>query len=265
MKGEEYIKTYTWMNALRGGVLRDVYALIYQIGQKGVVSISTDYICDRLGYSQRGVRNAIAELKKMGWLEVEYTDGKRSVFKALTPAQNAGVDPGTECTPAQNAPLHKMPPSPAQNAGVTHYISSDKTLDYSSSSPACARERLKNWIEESDLLTWIKMQFSRNGFSTLDIDMKAILDEFFDNDFRVRERCESGERTEVLTHFQSWLPKFLKRLREPQNIQNNGNYQSSNAQGAGFRAGAQRTTNLEDIARSIAAGFAAGAARRTTQ
>ncbi len=257
---DEYIKTYKWMNALRGGVLRDVYALIYQIGQRGVVCISTEYIYDRLGYSQRGVRNAIAELKETGWLEVEYTDGKRSVFKALTTARSAAPDPCTECTPAQNAPLHDLPPSPAQNAAPTPYISSDKNLDYSSSSSSeNARERFQKWFEESDLKEWVEKQLFRSGFT--DVSPATLIADFYDNDFSVREECERSERTAVLKHFQNWLPKYLRKLKETQNVQNNGDNQPSNPPGSGNR----RSTNLEELARSIAAGFAAGTARRTTQ
>ena len=43
MKKNEYIKVYQWMNTLRGGVLRDVYALLYQLGQKGDVKVM---VCD---------------------------------------------------------------------------------------------------------------------------------------------------------------------------------------------------------------------------
>lgn len=256
------------MNALRGGVLRDVYALIYQIGQRGVVSISIEYICDRMGYSARGVRNAIAELKETGWLEVEYTDGKRSVFKALTPARSSAPDPGTECrpypgnlcTPAQNAPLHDLPPSPAQNAAPTPYISSDKNLDYTTTtSSENARERFQKWFEESDLQEWVERQLYRSGFT--DLSPATLIADFYDNDLIVRERCEQGERIETLRHFQNWLPKYLRKLKETQNIQNNGDNQSSNPPCSGNR----RTTDLEELARSIAAGFAAGAARRTTQ
>lgn len=91
---DEYLKTYKWMNSLRGGVLRDVYALIYQLGRKEEVNISVPYICERLGYSnERNVRRAIAELKEMGLLKVEYTDGKKCVFKAEDPCHNSKGNP----------------------------------------------------------------------------------------------------------------------------------------------------------------------------
>ena len=95
------------MNTLRGGVLRDVYALIYQLEhdgrRKGMVKISIGYISERLGYSSRSVQYAIAELKEKGWLDTEYGDGKRSVYKALTHANLAPLsetdDPCKICTP----------------------------------------------------------------------------------------------------------------------------------------------------------------------
>ena len=235
------------MNALRGGVLRDTYALIYQIGLKGVVSISADYISERLGYSYRGVQNAIIQLKKMGWLEIEYTEGKRSVFKTITPEQNTpqkdtqntaqthtqnaevthtqrvGVDPHTECVP----PTHRMCDPHAQNVWVTPIISSDIDLDYSSSTPAGAhaRDRLQKWVEES-LQEWIEILLSRENFKTP--SLQQLLDDFYNNDFKVRERCERNERQEVLSHLQNWLPKFITKLRNQHNDDNNQNNNANN-------------------------------------
>ena len=87
MKKNEYIKVYQWMNTLRGGVLRDVYALLYQLGQKGDVKVTISYICERLKYSDRSVQNSIIELKEKGLLEVKYTDGKSSIFSCKTPEE----------------------------------------------------------------------------------------------------------------------------------------------------------------------------------
>ena len=68
MKKDDYIKTFQWMNALRGGVLRDVYALLYQLGQKGDVKVTISYICERLGYSERSVRSSVNELVENGFI-----------------------------------------------------------------------------------------------------------------------------------------------------------------------------------------------------
>lgn len=136
---EEYLKTYAWMNVLRGGVLRDVYALIYQLEhdgrRKGTVQVSLSYIGKRLGYdNERNIRRAIAELREMGLLEVEYGNGKRSVFKTHTPAniaapeteqdlgQNSRPNGGQNSPPAKIAPLLNCPPSQANIAAPTHYI-----------------------------------------------------------------------------------------------------------------------------------------------
>lgn len=126
MKKEEYLKTYTWMNTLRGGMLRDVYALIYQLQRKSEVKVTVAYIAERLGYSNRSVQYAIAELKEMGLLEVGYADGKSSIFKALTPANLAPLEkasnPRKVCTPAKSAPLQDLHPTPANLAPPTPYI-----------------------------------------------------------------------------------------------------------------------------------------------
>lgn len=254
---KEYLKTYAWMNYLRGGVLRDVYALIYQLEHdtrsNGTVKISIAYISERLGYSnQRNVQRAIAELKEMGLLEVEYGNGKRSIFKTQTPAKLAppteGENPCQISTPDNLAPLLNQHPSPAKIAPPTPYISKDNRVDNSSSSsPACARERLQKWFEESSIKEWANMLLQRNHF---DKDTTALLDDFFDNDFEVREDCEQSRRMKVLKHFQNWLPKYINKLK---NEQNNGNNHTSTktARNGGI-------ISPEDFARSFGLGWNIG-------
>ena len=214
------------MNTMRGGVLRDVYALIYQLEHdtrsNGTVKISIAYISERLGYSnQRNVQRAIAELKEMGLLEVEYGNGKRSIFKTQTPAKIA-------------------PPTP--------YIFKDNRIDNSSSSPACARERLQKWFEESSIKEWANMLLQRNHF---DKDTTSLLDDFFDNDFEVREDCEQSRRMEVLKHFQNWLPKYINKLKNEQNNGNNHTSTSTKARNSGI-------ISPEDFARSFGLGWNIG-------
>ena len=243
------------MNTLRGGVLRDVYALIYQLEhdgrRKGMVKISIGYISERLGYSSRSVQYAIAELKEKGWLDTEYGDGKRSVYKALTHANLAPLsetdDPCKTCTPANSAPLQDLHPTHANLAPLTPYISKDNRLDNTPPPPACARERFQKWFEESDIKQWTNMLVSR---SNLNLITTSLLDEFFDNDFTVRERCERNERTEVLKHFQNWLPKYINKLK---NEQNNGNNHTSTktARNSGI-------ISPEDFARSFGLGWNIG-------
>lgn len=252
------------MNTLRGGVLRDVYALIYQLEhdgrRKGTVQVSLGYIGKRLGYdNERNIRRAIAELKEMGLMDVEYGNGKRSIFKTHTPAniaapeteqdlgQNSRPNVGQNSPPAKIAPLLNCPPSPANIAAHTPYISKDNRLDNSSSSPAYARERLQKWFEESSIKEWANMLLQRNHF---DKDTTALLDDFFDNDFEVREDCEQSRRMEVLKHFQNWLPKYINKLK---NEQNNGNNHTSTktARNGGI-------ISPEDFARSFGLGWNIG-------
>ena len=252
------------MNTLRGGVLRDVYALIYQLEhdgrRKGTVQVSLGYIGKRLGYdNERNIRRAIAELKEMGLMDVEYGNGKRSIFKTHTLANIAAPETeqdlgqysrpnvGQNSPPAKIAPLLNCPPSPANIAAHTPYISKDNRLDNSSSSPACARERLQKWFEEGSIKEWANMLLQRSHF---DKDTTALLDDFFDNDFEVREDCEQSRRMEVLKHFQNWLPKYINKLK---NEQNNGNNHTSTktARNSGI-------ISPEDFARSFGLGWNIG-------
>ena len=247
------------MNILRGGVLRDVYALIYQLEHdtrsNGTVKISIGYIGKRLGYdNERNIRRAIAELKEMGLLEVEYGNGKRSIFKTHTPANIAAPeteqDPGQYSRPAKIAPRLNCPPSPANIAALTPYITKDNRVDNSSSSPACARERLQKWFEESDIKQWANMLVSR---SNLNLVTTSLLDDFFDNDFEVREDCEQSRRMEVLKHFQNWLPKYINKLK---NENNNGNNHTSPPKPPNTRNGG--IISPEDFARSFGLGWNIG-------
>lgn len=260
------------MNVLRGGVLRDVYALLYQLGQKGDVKVTISYICERLGYKERSVRGSINELIENGCIEVEYSDGKCSSYKVLKTedletqksATKKASDPCKICIPnpckicstAKSAPLQNLQDTPAKFAYPTPYLLSlDKNLDknYSSSSSVGtrAREQLQKWFEESDLKEWI-FRLEKTHAITLETD--TLLNDFFDNDFQVREECERGERMAVLKHFQNWLPKYIGILKQQTqtptlNTQPNGNAKS-NRNGSGI--------SPAEFASTFAAGFLAG-------
>lgn len=122
----------------------------------------------------------------------------------------------------------------------------------SAPAPVPARERLARWVAESELADWIRLKFSQNGFRT-EIDIGALLNEFYDNDFSVRERCEQNERTEVLKHFQNWLPKYLNKLK---NENNNANNHTSPPKPPNARSGG--IISPEDFARSFALGWNSG-------
>lgn len=86
--------------------------------------------------------------------------------------------------------------------------------------------------------------------SNLNLVTTSLLDEFYDNDFTVRERCERGERMEVLKHFQNWLPKYINKLK---NEQNNGNNHTSTK-----TARNSSIISPEDFARSFGLGWNIG-------
>lgn len=58
---------------------------------------------------------------------------------------------------------------------------------------------------------WIKNILNQHGIS---ITISDIIEEFYNGDIIVRERCARGERVDVLKHFQRWLPKFLEAIKK---------------------------------------------------
>lgn len=106
-------------------------------------------------------------------------------------------------------------------------IDIEEEIEYNSSSSSSssphARERLTQWVAESGLTDWAKRQCFQKGCKT-EIDIGTLLDEFYNNDFEVRQDCEQGRRMETLKHFQNWLPKYLtKRKNENNNEQQHRN------------------------------------------
>lgn len=269
---DEYLKTYKWMNSLRGGVLRDVYALIYQLGKKDEVNISVPYICERLGYSnERNVRRAIAELKEMGLLRVEYTDGKKCVFKAEDPCHNSKGNPCYNSSTAKLAPLLNWQDPPAKLARVTPYNILDKTIDNNivvEEDGARAENLAKNsdkklltkWVlDNEEGLTQVLLRAGLITEPKTTAELQAIIEPYI-NEYYLQmqmngeEDIERRGRSDVKTHFARWIKKRVQAEKQELNKQNNGNnnHQTSD----------QRVTNLEDIARSIMAGCQAGRAGR---
>lgn len=111
--------------------------------------------------------------------------------------------------------------------GKVGSIDIEEEIEYNSSSSSSssphARERLTQWVSESGLTDWAKRQCFQKGCKT-EIDIGTLLDEFYNNDFEVRQDCEQGRRMETLKHFQNWLPKYLtKRKNENNNEQQHRN------------------------------------------
>lgn len=106
----------------------------------------------------------------------------------------------------------------------------EEEIEYNSSSSSSssphARERLTQWVAESGLTDWAKQQCFRKGCKT-EIDIGTLLDEFYNNDFEVREDCEQSRRTEALKHFQNWLPKYLNKLKNNKNNEQHSNIRAT--------------------------------------
>lgn len=215
-----------------------IYSLIY--GYKEGFSEPVSYIAQWVGKSEMTVRRTLQRLIQIGYISKKTRSGKPTSYTCT---------PLTNCEGSQNVTPNKNDSTPLTNCEGLYNNYNNISTSSGERVRMCARERLTEWYNASTLPEWTEVQFTRNGLPA--IDTKTLLDEFYDNDFKVRERCEQSERMEVLSHFQNWLPKYIRKIKQPNNNGNN-NHQTSG----------QRVTNLEDIARSIMAGCQAGRADR---
>jgi len=239
-----YIVLHGWI-VNRLGLTSDealVYALIY--GYKDGFDQPVAYIAQWIGKTDITIRKILQHLVQEGFVTETTRIGKPTIY-TCTPIKTYGVK--------NLPPIKNDTPTPIKTYGVN--INNNIILSSSNNACAPARERLAKWIAEGGLTEWVERLLRENGFAHL--DLAALLDQFYDNDFRVRERCEQGERIETLRHFQNWLPKYINKLK----------YQNSNANNRPSAApkqsaANQRLTDLNDIARSIELGLATGTARR---
>ena len=151
---------------------------------------------------EKVVRKCLQRLTENGLLTAEVRAGKTTVYHA--------TQRGSNMTGVKYDGGHKQPPTPVKNDPPIYNIYNNIS---SSTTP---RERLSEWVNTSDLQDWAQRLLHRAGWT---IDIEQVLSTFYDNDFRVRERCERSERGEVLQHFQNWLPKYI--TKQQQNNDNN--------------------------------------------
>ena len=103
MNDETYIKHYEWMNVIKGGAQRDVYAVLYAFGgSKGGACLTIKFIAQKAGYNERQAQRALVELRSEGLLEVEYIAGQKSIFHTLTPTKNDTPTKNGGSTPTKN-------------------------------------------------------------------------------------------------------------------------------------------------------------------
>ena len=239
-----YIVLHGWI-VNRLGLTSDealVYALIY--GYKDGFDQPVAYIAQWLNASDKTARRIVQRLVAAGLLGEKQQNGKPTVYTC---------QPLPNCPPSQIVTPPNLSIHPSQI--VPPHINNNIILSSSNNACAPARERLAKWIAEGGLTEWIERLLRENGFAHL--DLAALLDQFYDNDFLVRERCEQGERIETLRHFQNWLPKYINKLKYQNNNANNRPSAAPKQSAAN-----QRLTDLNDIARSIELGLATGTARR---
>lgn len=214
-----------------------IYSLIY--GYKEGFSEPVSYIAQWVGKSEMTVRRTLQRLIQIGYISKKTRSGKPTSYTCT---------PLTNCEGSQNVTPNKNDSTPLTNCEGLYNNYNNISTSSSERVRMCARERLTEWYNASTLPEWTEVQFTRNGLPA--IDTKTLLDEFYDNDFKVRERCEQSERMEVLSHFQNWLPKYIRKIKQPNN---NGNNHTSTktARNSGI-------ISPEDFARSFGLGWNIG-------
>lgn len=216
-----------------------VYSLIY--GYKEGFREPISYIAQWIGKSDMTARRTLQHLVQMGYIEKKTQSGKPTAYVCT---------PLTNCKGSQNATPNKNDSTPLPNCKGSIYNNDNNIIPPLPPARTHAREKLTEWVAKNDLEEWTKLQFFRNGY-TVDIDIGAILDEFYDNDFEVREDCEQSRRMEVLKHFQNWLPKYINKLKNEQNNGNNHTSTTKTARNSGI-------ISPEDFARSFGLGWNIG-------
>lgn len=172
---------------------------------------------------EKVVRKCLQRLTEQGLLTAEVRAGKTTVYHA--------TQRGSNMTGVKYDGGQKRPPTPVKNDPPIYNIYNN------TSSSTTPRERLSEWVSTSDLQEWAQGMLYKAGLST---DIEQVLSAFYDNDFRVRERCERSERGEVLQHFQNWLPKYITKQ------QNNDNNNSTS--GTSFRDGGKPYSRIQELA-----------------
>lgn len=254
IQDNRFVTLHAWIVTRLGLTANEaiVYALIY--GYKDGFDQPISYIAQWLNASDMTARRTLQHLVEVGYIVETKQSGKPTSYRAV---------PLTNCNPSQIVTPNKLLPLPLTNCKGSY---NNYDSNSSSSAHAPARERLTKWVAESGLQDWIARTLHRYQPATTDTEQAtaALLDEFYDNDFTVREECERSERTAVLKHFQNWLPKYLRKLKtENDNANHHPTASPRHGTGASTTAsGNARLTDLNDIARSIELGLATGTARR---
>lgn len=106
MSEEAYIKHYGWMTCIKGGAMRDVYAVLYSLGgsESDGVSLSVAKIAEIAGYNVRQVARAVAELQRAGLVQVSEVAGKWNEYHVCTPTKIC--TPTIFCTPTKIGTTH---------------------------------------------------------------------------------------------------------------------------------------------------------------
>lgn len=214
-----------------------VYSLIY--GYKEGFREPISYIAQWIGKSDMTARRTLQHLVQMGYIEEKTQSGKPTAYVCT---------PLTNCKGSQNVTTNKNDSTPLTNCKGL-YNNYNNITTTTTPAHVCAREKLSEWFEKSDLAEWAKLLFFRNGYQE-DINISALLDEFYNNDIQVRERCKHNERMETLRHFQYWLPKYIQQLKNNSNGNSNTN-SPTNARNGGI-------ISPEDFARSFNLGWNSG-------
>lgn len=200
-----------------------------------MLSLSEDWDYSIMGLAalskdQRdSVMSALEELRKFGYLKMSTERDERGRYETTYDVYEEPFFDEKEVTES-DLPNRKNRIGKTESVNPTQYrINNIESIIYSSSSnSACARgiDKLKEYINSSDLREWGERQILNKGS---DKKLDDYLQEFYDNDFTVRENIERSARLEVLKHFQNWLPRYINKQQEQLKQENDGNKSRENS------------------------------------
>lgn len=270
IKDKSFVKIPGWVvNRLHlTGDEAIVYSLI--LGYKDGFQEPISYIAAWTECKERTVQKILRQLEDAGLLLREEKSGKPTSYKC--------TDPCNRCTPATDAPLQQVHPTPATDTPPTPYYIDNidnnisTTDDERAPAHTCTREeeatgkeQVMAWITDNEevlaiLLHRVGLIHSAQPVHVLRETIRPYVDAFYEQLLiDGKDDIERRGRQEVKQHFARWLKKRTEaENQQSTNTNNNGNTNRRGNSASGTREGVP----YDEFAKQFLIGFNSGKKER---